>query len=164
MKEKEFELSDQDKKDFEEFCKTRPTSRREPLDVAEYLHMCRIGYDAAPLFDYSSTVSDLYVVGVAKCDDCNITPDMMHIKMEVGDTRPEFMRYHPEEMGFYGPYVRFEWDEEGWIMNYIAREYDGHDSNGDILRFIAMRRAGYPVVYYSTWDHFHDSEKERSEK
>ncbi len=72
----------------------------------------------------------------------------MTIKMEVGDPYPRFMHYHPEEMGFGGPDVWSEWNEMGWIMEFIPQKtYPGRETNIDILRFLAMRRAGYPVLY-----------------
>ena len=61
---------------------------------------------------------------------------------------PRFMHYHPEEMGFGGPDVWSEWNEMGWIMEFIPQKtYPGRETNIDILRFLAMRRAGYPVLY-----------------
>lgn len=47
----------------------------------------------------------------------------MTIKMEVGDPYPRFMHYHPEEMGFGGPDVWFEWNEMGWIMEFIPKKH-----------------------------------------
>ena len=67
-----FELSEQDEKDFDEFKRIRSAPCMEPLDVEGYLHMCRIGYDAAPMFVYPSIVSDLNVVAHAKFDSCRI--------------------------------------------------------------------------------------------
>ncbi len=143
-----FDLSEQDKLDFENFKNNKPVPCKEPLDIKGYLHMCRIAYDAAPIYAYPDFISDLHVVGHAKFDSCRLAEKDHSRKMEVGDTFPEFMHYHPEEMGFGGPYVSFEWNEEGWIMNFTGsnRDYD-HKKNKDIHRFLAMRRAGYPVVY-----------------
>ena len=158
-----FELSEQDEKDFDEFNKYRPTPCMEPLDVEGYLHMCRIGYDAAPKFAYPDFVSDLNVVAHAKFDSCHITDRKFHEKMKVGDTHPWFMSYHAEEMGFGGPNVWFEWENDGWVMFFISKEV-GKDKNKDMLRFLAMRRAGYPVIFMSSDDMRVYWKKEREEK
>ena len=71
--------------------------------------------------------------------------------MKVGDTTPMFMSYHSEEMGFGGPDVWFEWENDGWVMFLISDEV-GKDKNKDMLRFLAIRRAGYPVIYMSSDD------------
>lgn len=49
--------------------------------------------------------------------------------------------YHPEEIGFGGSDVYFDWNEEGWIMLF---EWD-KDNIQNVKRFLAMRKAGYPV-------------------
>ena len=139
-----------DEKDFDEFKKIRPTPCMEPLDVEGYLHMCRIGYDAAPMFAYPDFVSDLNVIAHAKFDSCRITHQRMHEKMKVGDTHPWFMSYHADEMGFGGPNVWFEWENDGWIMFLINDSK--RDENKDMHRFLAMRRAGYPVIFMSSDD------------
>ena len=60
-----------------------------------------------------------------------------------------YMHYHPDEMGFGGPYVYFGWNEDGWIMTFVGKGkgYSEREVNMDIHRFLAMRRAGYPVLY-----------------
>ena len=141
-----FELSEQDKRDFDRFRKELPTPWADPLDVEGYLHMCRIAYDAAPKYVYPSFVSDLYVVTAAKWDDCGITYEMMHDRMRIGDRVPRFMWYHPDEMGFGGPWVEFVWDNRGWIMRFKSDRIEEAE-NKDIHRFLAIRRAGYPVKY-----------------
>ena len=94
--------------DFDEFTKQKPLPCKEPLDIAGYLHMCRIAYDAAPMFVYPDFISDLYVVSRAKFDSCGLTKRRtLDEKMKTGDTLPLFMHYHPEEMGFGGPCVHF---------------------------------------------------------
>lgn len=146
-----FELSEQDEKDFDEFKKIRPIPCMEPLDVEGYLHMCRIGYDAAPMFAYPDFVSDLNVIAHAKFDSCHITNQKMHKKMKVGDTHPWFMSYHAEEMGFGGPDVWFEWENDGWVM-FLISDKAGREKNMNMHRFLAMRRAGYPVIFMSSDD------------
>lgn len=109
--------------------------------------MCRIAYEAAPKFVFPDFVSDLYVVGRAKFDRCGLEHKRHDQKMKIGDSYPEFMYYHPEEMGFGGPYVRFIWEDDGWIMRFSWEDHRGERArNMNILRFLAMRRAGYPVV------------------
>ena len=150
MEENQFELTDEDKKEFDEFKKMMPIPCGEPLDIAGYLHMCRIAYDAAPMFAFPDFISDLHVVGRAKFDGCGLEHKDHSIKMNIGDPYPRFMYYHPEEMGFGGPYVRFIWEDDGWIMMFSGERrglYDERSRNMNILRFLAMRRAGYPVVY-----------------
>lgn len=143
-----FELTKKDKKEFEDFKRIKPTPSSEPLDIAGYLHMCRIAFEAAPKFVFPNFISDLYVVGDAKFDSCDLEHKNHSEKMNIGDAYPEFMRYHPEEMGFGGPYVRFIWEDDGWIMMFSGKDHcDERSINMDILRFLAMRRAGYPVVY-----------------
>ncbi len=148
----EYNLSEVDKKDFMEFKKEKPVPCKEPLDIAGYLHLCRIAYDAAPKYVYPDFISDLHVVGKAKFDSCRLADRNMKEKMTVGDPYPEFMFYHPEEMGFGGPYVRFKWNEDGWIMFFIGKSecYSEREVNMDIHRFLAMRRAGYPVLYLTS--------------
>ena len=150
LRDNEFNLSDSDRKDFDEFKNQKPVPRKEPLDIAGYLHMCRVAYDAAPMFVYPDFISDLYVVGRAKFDSCRLADRRsLTEKMKVGDPYPEFMYYHPEEMGFGGPYVHFDWDDNGWIMTFTGKSegYPEREVNMDIHRFLAMRRAGYPVLY-----------------
>ncbi len=144
-----FELTDEDKKDFEEFKKYAPIPSMEPLDIAGYLHMCRIAYEAAPMYVFPDFISDLYVVGHAKFDSCGLEDDNHNEYMQIGDSYPRFMHYHSEEMGFGGPYVKFIWAEGGWIMEFFGEKgcYDDRSRNMNIHRFLAMRRAGYPVVY-----------------
>ena len=46
------------------------------------------------------------------------------------------MHYHPEEMGFGGPDVCFEWNEMGWIMEFIPpKSYPGRETNIDTSFF-----------------------------
>jgi hypothetical protein len=121
----------------------RTVEKEYPLIASRY-------YDAAPRFAYPDFISDLYVVAVAKWDSCGLEDRDHHsVKMIVGDSTPEFMYYHPEEMGFGGPYVYFIWEDDGWIMTFGKKECrDERDRNMNIHRFLAMRRAGYPVVYF----------------
>lgn len=146
-----FNLSENDIKDFNEFERKQPVPCMDPLDIAGYLHMCRIMYDAAPMFVYPDFISDLHVVGSAKFDSCGLADRNMNEKMRFGDSYPEFMHYHPDEMGFGGPYVYFGWNEDGWIMTFVGKGkgYSEREVNMDIHRFLAMRRAGYPVLYHS---------------
>ena len=111
--------------------------------------MLRIGYDAAPMFVYPDFLSDLHVVASAKFDSCGLYNADHSRKMRVGDRYPEFMYYHPEEMGFGGPYIRFEWEEEGWtlVLTGKGKQIGERKHRMDIHRFLAMRRAGYPVTY-----------------
>ena len=112
--------------------------------------MCRVGFDAAPSYIYPDEVSDLYVVSHAKFDSCGITKEKMKKRMRPGDKYMEAMYYHPEEMGFGGPYVRFLWDEEhledGWLLEMTWERQDKEKHALNVKRFIAMRKAGYPVV------------------
>ncbi len=149
-----FDLTEKDREDFNNYYQNRPTPCKEPLDIAGYLHMCRIAYDAAPTLVYPDFISDLYVVAHAKFDSCRLSKKDHSQKMKVGDTYPEFMSYHPEEMGFGGPFISFEWETEGWIMYYRGEPPWHHENqkNKDIHRFLAMRRAGYPVVYIDQTD------------
>ena len=149
LENNDFKLSEMDIKDFEEFNKQDPIPCKEPLDIAGYLHMCRIAYDAAPKYAYPSFISDFDVVARAKFDECNLLNKDMSKKMEYGDSIPGFMLYHPEEMGFGGSWVRFEWSEKGWVLIFIgkSKKHARRDYNMDIHRFLALRRAGYPVLY-----------------
>lgn len=145
----DFNLSNNDRKAFEEFIKHKPAPCRDPLDIAGYLHMCRIAYDAAPNIGYPHFFSDSHVVALAKQNSCGLENKFMHERMKVGDSVPMFMSYHPEEMGFGGPIVCFEWNDEGWIMTFVGKgkRHPVREVNMDMLRFLAMRRAGYPVEY-----------------
>jgi len=149
LEENPFDLTEKDREDFDKYSQNRPNPCKEPLDIAGYLHMCRIAYDAAPKHVYPDFISDLHVVTAAKFNSCGLSKKDHTLKMKVGDKYPEFMYYHPEEMGFGGPFVRFEWEDDGWIMRYHAEPAWHHKNqkNKDIHRFLAMRRAGYPVVY-----------------
>ncbi|MBR1599313.1 MAG: hypothetical protein IJ661_10460 [Lachnospiraceae bacterium] len=149
LSKNKFDLTEADEKDFEQFKEQKPVPCKETLDIEGYLHMLRIAYDAAPKLVYPDFASDLYVVAHAKFDSCRLYEKNIHEKMEVGDNCPMFMHYHPEEMGFGGPLVRFEWEDDGWIMYFTGKNNrnGSKEVNKDIHRFLAMRRAGYPVIY-----------------
>lgn len=137
-------VTEEEMAEFFELSEKMPERRKDPLTLREYLHMCRIGFDAAPDYIYPDYMSDLFVVTQEKFDSCNITKKDMDLKMEPGEPWMERMYYHPEEMGFGGPEVYFDWNEDGWIMYFDWELYERKNSK-NIKRFLAMRKAGYPV-------------------
>ena len=112
--------------------------------------MCRIGFDAAPDYIYPNFVSDLYVVKYEKFNSCGLMKQDMDKRMKPGDKYMHVMRYHPEEMGFGGPTVYFDWDKNdlfaGWLMDMWWDKNSREKHTKNVKRFIAMRKAGYPVV------------------
>ena len=141
------------KEDLEEFITyaSHPENvqrRKKPITNGEYLHLCRIAFDAAPRYSYPDFISDSYVIIREKMDSIKWTKETLEEEIPYDEAYPEFLWYHPEEMSFGGPHVKFHWNEEGWYLKFWTE----NRFSMYILRFLAMRRAGYPVVPSSGLD------------
>ena len=153
-----------------------------PLNAKEFLKICRICYDAAPLYVFPKGISDYFVYkterGTSFHEDGSVlTPEFYENDEEFID-HYGFSSYHFEELRFGGPCMRLEgrvihnfpFDEKGdlcdetkwsnktmWNGSFYSKTYDAETCGRAIKMYNALRRKGYPIVYfdpYKTLDNY----------
>ena len=138
---------------------TMPRVSAEPMTLRKFLRMCCVAYDAAhSAADQPPGASDMFVL----CDNRNrkFRDDFAYLYENLGndwDSPDAFHRiyhlyaprpYHIEELRFGGPVLRLD-DTGSEIISSGSFDYRGYNRNtaADAIRmYVALRKAGYPVI------------------